>query len=188
MWPACASTTLYTTSTTASPRPVPTIDMTACNDSVDRHGTSNNMWDADAALLRASPLPQLAGAAPGAPTAQSSPLEPASCFNNPFLEHLRSPLQVHPWPNSPLGSVALPIMGHGISATTHSPIVGLRCAFRRQLCWVTQCCRLQSPRVMGHLDLRHARLVSSRLISSRLVSSRLGHVGHSHSTIFRPNP
>ena len=31
---------------------------------------------------------------------------------------LRSPLQVHPWPNSPLGSMALPIMGHGISATT----------------------------------------------------------------------
>ena len=108
------------------------------HDSVDHHGTSNHMWDANAALLKASPMPQLAGAAPGSPTAQptaSSPLEPASCFDNPFLEHLRSPLQVHPWPNSPLGSVALTrpgpdpdpdptrtrpgsIMGHGTSATT----------------------------------------------------------------------
>ena len=58
MWPACASTTLYTTSTTASPRPVPCHHR---HDSVDRHGTSTNMWDADAALLKASPLPQLAG-------------------------------------------------------------------------------------------------------------------------------
>ena len=135
------------------------------HDSVDRHahGTPNNMWDADAALLRASPLPQLAGAAPGAPTAQSSPLEPASCFDNPFLEHLRSPLQVHPWPNSPLGSVALPIMGHGISATTqpHS--------------WLATC--VPPPTLLGHPILstpepsRNGTL-GSTTCSSRLASSR----------------
>ncbi len=124
------------------------------------------MWDADAALLKASPLPQLAGAAPSAPTAQptaSSPLEPASCFDNPFLEHLRSPLQVHPWPNSLLGSMALPIMGHGTSATTqlHS--------------WLATC--LPPPTLLDHPILSTPEpsrngTFGSTTCSSRLASSR----------------
>ena len=147
------------------------------HDSVDRHGTSTNMWDADAAwhsaVVRAPPLPQLATTQPHS--------WPATCVPPPAL--LGHPMQVHPWPDSPLGSVALtrpgpdpdptrtrpgPIMGHGTSATTqpHS--------------WLATC--VPPPTLLGHPMLSTpepsrngtfgSTTCSSRLVSSRLVSSR----------------
>ena len=154
-----------TASTTASPRPTPTIDMTA-------------------STAMAPPTTC------GMPTLLCSKL--LLCHNWQELRPARRPLNrplrarssrpvastIRFWNTSaaryrcthgPIAHSAqwlYPSWGTGYLRQP-SPIVGLRRAFRRQLCWVTQYCRLQSPRVMGHLDLRHARLVSSRLVSPR---------------------
>ena len=75
---------------------------------------------------------------------------------------LRSPLQVHPWPNSPLGSMALPIMGHGISATTqpHS--------------WPATC--VPPPALLGHPTQVHP-----------WPDSPLGSVAHGTSATTQPH-
>ena len=189
------------------------------HDSVDRHGTSNNMWDAIASLAPYMPVStNVAGMCEYNPiraerceqciqSASSSPFEPTVCFDNPFLEilslklqlgpehledmcasthttsqamesspqsapeasfthgghfefsPLRSPLQVHPWPNSPLGSMALPIMGHGISATTqpHS--------------WLATC--VPPPTLLGHPILSTPEPSRNGTFGSTTVSSRL---------------
>ena len=166
-WPLAFMTFLpgSTASTTASPRPTPTIDMTA-------------------STAMAPPTTC------GMPTLLCSEL--LLCHNWQELRPARRPLNrplrarssrpvastIRFWNTSaaryrcthgPIAHSAqwlYPSWGTGYLRQP-SPIVGLRRAFRRQLCWVTQYCRLQIPRVMGHLDLRHARLVSSRLVSPR---------------------
>ena len=167
------------------------------HDSVDRHGTSNNMWDAIASLAPYMPVStNVAGilhilslklqlgpehledmCASTHTTSQAMESSPQSAPEASFthgghfeFSPLRSPLQVHPWPNSLLGSMALPIMGHGTSATTqfHS--------------WLATC--VPPPTLLGHPilstpgPLRNGTFgsttCSSRLVSSRLVSDMSG--------------
>ena len=78
------------------------------HDSVDRHGTSNNMWDAIASLAPYMPVStNVAGMCEYNPiraerceqciqSTSSSPFEPTVCFDNPFLEILSLKLQLGP--------------------------------------------------------------------------------------------
>ena len=168
-WPLAfmASPPGSTASTTASPRPTPTIDMTAST-AMAPPTTCGMPTLLCSKLLLCHNWQELRPARRPLNRARSSrPVASTIRFWNTSAARYRCT-------HGPIAHSAqwlYPSWGTGYLRQP-SPIVGLRRAFRRQLRWVTQYCRLQSPRVMGHLDLRHVRLVSSRLSSSRLASSR----------------